>query len=430
MNRTSESILSLAPDASSAQAAKKLLSPGRWPTLSASESLLWGECQGSGQQPYLVGVDLRTAEYASKCSCPSRKFPCKHALALLLLDAAQQGSWTQAAAPDTLQKWLDGRQARAETAAVPKADKPADPAAKAKREAARETKITRGLEELHLWLQDLVREGLQAARSSSYREWDAQAARLVDAQASGAARLVRQSPGELTDETGEALLRHLGKLSLLCEGWANREALSDAQRLQLLTALGQPLDTAALTAGEGRLERWTVMGIHGEHYGKLITRRTWLRRASDGRVGTLQEFAPPGGGFAPELPFSSSGLLDVRFVPTLHPQRVLLGAAVAPIWEPAASTAPLPASIPELYAAYARALALDPWLEQIGFEIGPVTVLADPPEAQDAGGFAVSLWGSDPYLLLAQSGGQPMHLFGEWDGKVFRTLAFIGRAAP
>ena len=430
MSLNAESILSLAPDTSSAAAARKLLSPAKWPTLAGTDDVLWGECQGSGQQPYLVGVDLRTAEYASKCSCPSRKFPCKHALALLLLRAGDQGSWTEQAPPGVLQSWLDGRQARAEAPPTLKSEKPADPAARAKREAARAGKITRGLEELHLWLQDLIREGLQAARSSSYREWDAQAARLVDAQAPGAARLVRQIPGELTDETGEALLTHLGKLSLLCEGWANREALSDAQRLQLLTALGQPLDTAALTAGEGRLERWTVMGIHGEQDGKLITRRTWLRRESDGRVGTLLEFAPPGGGFAPELPFSSAGLLDVRFVPTLHPQRVLLGAAVAPIWEPAASTAPLPASIPELYAAYARALALDPWLEQIGFEIGPVTVLADPPEAQDAGGFAVSLWGSDPYLLLAQSGGQPMHLFGEWDGQNFRTLAFIGRAAP
>ena len=422
-------MLALAPDAAGAQAARKLLSPAKWPTLAGTDDVLWGECQGSGQQPYLVGVDLRTAEYASKCSCPSRKFPCKHALALLLLRAAAQGTWTEQPPPGTLQSWLDGRRARAEAPPTLRSEKPADPAAKAKREAARAGKITRGLEELHLWLQDLIREGLQAARSRSYREWDAQAARLVDAQAPGAARLVRQIPGELTDETGEALLTHLGKLSLLCEGWANRDALSDAERLQLLSALGQPLDTAALLAGEGKQERWRVMGMQTEQDGKLNTRRTWLRRESDGRVGMLLEFAPPSGGFAPELPFSSSGLLDVRSVPTLHPQRVLLGAA-APIWEPAAKIVPLSASIPELYAAYARALALDPWLERIGFEIGPVRVRPDPPEVQDAGGFALTLSSSDPYRLLARSRGQPMHLFGEWDGKVFKSLAVVARAAP
>ncbi len=44
-----------------------------------------GLCQGSGRQPYQARVDL--AEPAFKCSCPSRKFPCKHGLALLLLFA-------------------------------------------------------------------------------------------------------------------------------------------------------------------------------------------------------------------------------------------------------------------------------------------------------------------------------------------------------
>ncbi|QTR06202.1 SWIM zinc finger family protein, partial [Saccharothrix algeriensis] len=37
---------------------------------------------GRGRTPYRVCVDL--ADRATKCSCPSRKFPCKHALALQL----------------------------------------------------------------------------------------------------------------------------------------------------------------------------------------------------------------------------------------------------------------------------------------------------------------------------------------------------------
>ncbi|ULH16169.1 SWIM zinc finger family protein [Deinococcus sp. KNUC1210] len=381
-----------------------------------------GECQGSGAQPYVVGVDLRTPELASKCSCPSRKFPCKHALALLLLEAGQQGTWTAAPLPDTLQKWLDGRQARAETAATPKPEKPVDPAAKAKREAARSRKITRGLEDLHLWLQDLIREGLQAARTRSYRDWDTQAARLIDAQAPGAARLVRQIPEHLPDETGEALLMHLGKVALLCEGWQQRETLSEPERAQLLTALGQPLSTA-LPPGDAPADHWTVMGAHTEQDGKLNARRTWLRRDSDSKIGVLLEFAPQGTGLSAEWPARHSAALNLHFVPTAHPQRLISGSADARF--SATSQPPSAVGIRELYAEYARALALNPWTEFIGFEIGPVSILPDPPQAHDDHGDAVPLADADPYALLAHSAGQRMHLFGEWDGRAFRPLSAV-----
>ena len=48
----------------------------------AGPAALWGECRGSAAAPYLTVIDLSGPAY--RCSCPSRKFPCKHALALLL----------------------------------------------------------------------------------------------------------------------------------------------------------------------------------------------------------------------------------------------------------------------------------------------------------------------------------------------------------
>ena len=78
-----EQVIAAAPDASSVSAAQKLARPGPWSQAGANDLLVWGQCQGSGKNPYQVSVDL--AEPAYRCSCPSRKFPCKHALALLLL---------------------------------------------------------------------------------------------------------------------------------------------------------------------------------------------------------------------------------------------------------------------------------------------------------------------------------------------------------
>ena len=78
MGRWSEErVVSAAPDASSLAAARKLAHPGPWSDTGSNDVLVWGKCQGSGKVPYQVSVD--TAAPAYRCSCPSRKFPCKHA---------------------------------------------------------------------------------------------------------------------------------------------------------------------------------------------------------------------------------------------------------------------------------------------------------------------------------------------------------------
>ena len=111
MELTSESVLALAPDASSVKAAQALLKPGQWPTLGFNENAVWGECKGSGSKPYQVEADLSGPVF--KCTCPSRKFPCKHSLALLLLRVQQEAAFTQGEAPDWVKEWLDAREKRA-----------------------------------------------------------------------------------------------------------------------------------------------------------------------------------------------------------------------------------------------------------------------------------------------------------------------------
>ena len=103
MTLTVEEVIALAPDDASAKAARGLVAPSKWPLLGASEAAAWGECQGSGSKPYQTQVDL--AGPAFKCSCPSRKFPCKHGLALLLLRAEHPARFT-GAQPAWVGEWL------------------------------------------------------------------------------------------------------------------------------------------------------------------------------------------------------------------------------------------------------------------------------------------------------------------------------------
>src|SRR5687768_6563262 len=97
MSLTLEAVLALAPDGASAQAARGLAAPAKWPLLGANAAAAWGECQGSGSKPYRTQVDLSGPAF--RCSCPSRKFPCKHGLALLMMRAQAPDLFTTSDAP-------------------------------------------------------------------------------------------------------------------------------------------------------------------------------------------------------------------------------------------------------------------------------------------------------------------------------------------
>jgi hypothetical protein len=115
----------LAPDAAAVEAAQGIGRPQKWQGLGHNERLLWGECQGSGSNPYQVRVDPDDA--ACKCSCPSRKLPCKHALGLLMLFAWK--NVPTASMPGFVEEWEVGRakRAQAKTARAAAPEKPPDP---------------------------------------------------------------------------------------------------------------------------------------------------------------------------------------------------------------------------------------------------------------------------------------------------------------
>src|SRR5262245_15367854 len=138
MNWTSEQILALAPDAASAKAGQGLATARKWLKLGADDHTAWGLCQGSGKDPYQTQIDL--AEPAFRCSCPSRKFPCKHALGLLLTLAAQPAEFKDKQQPPWVAEWMVSRAKRVQQRAEKQAkeetgEKVIDPAARVKRAA-------------------------------------------------------------------------------------------------------------------------------------------------------------------------------------------------------------------------------------------------------------------------------------------------------
>ncbi len=97
----------MAPDQAALVAAGRLRKPSLWPVRGRSAGAVWGECQGSGAAPYRLCVAL--SDLAHRCSCPSRKLPCKHVLALLWQFAEAPAEFDHGDAPEWAAEWLRRR---------------------------------------------------------------------------------------------------------------------------------------------------------------------------------------------------------------------------------------------------------------------------------------------------------------------------------
>ncbi|MBV8748831.1 MAG: SWIM zinc finger family protein [Candidatus Eremiobacteraeota bacterium] len=427
---TADQVLALAPDAASAKAAHGLSAPRAWVAAGVDGALLWGECKGSGATPYQTRVDLTTVAY--KCSCPSRKFPCKHVLGLLLLHAANGAA--QAAAPEWASTWLAERDAKAqraaETAAKPRT--PADPAAgeaaAAKRAKAREGRVAAGIDECALWLRDVVRLGLAHAQTQPSRYWEERAARLVDAQCAGLARRVRALASTVASGAGweSRLLDSLGEIALLCTAYGRLDALPDALRADVRRHVGwtQTQEEIIARAFDVVDDRWLVVGTRSEEEERLTVRRTWLRGERTRRDALLLQFAPVGAP-VPD-PLVAGARLDARlvFVESAAPLRAVFAERGA--FE-AASAPPDAAPLDEALGAYARAVGGDPWLERFPFvlrDVTPVHTADGRWYVRDARDRALPLARTlrEPFVLHACAGGHPVTVAGEWDGRALLPL--------
>jgi hypothetical protein len=86
LNITEESINLVAPNQAAIINGRELVKKNRFVKLNISndETIIFGECMGSGKSNYTTSVDFVNSEApVYRCTCPSRQFPCKHALGLM-----------------------------------------------------------------------------------------------------------------------------------------------------------------------------------------------------------------------------------------------------------------------------------------------------------------------------------------------------------
>lgn len=352
MTLTTQVVEQLAPDQSALKAASKQMKKAKWPMLGQNEAtgLIWGECQGSGANPYRVMADA--GDHGYKCTCPSRKFPCKHSLALMWMFAEGPGDFVSGDVPDWVSEWVGRRKktgdaSRAKpsagagksvaTAQTAEPEKEVDPKAEArkaaaaqKRAAETEKSIAAGLDELDQWIGDQLRLGLGAFLSDITDRCRRIAARLVDAKAASLAGRVDELPSRVmalpSEERPEAAIREFGKLALLARAWrANR---TDPE---LRRAVGSA-ETREALLGDAAAPReagvWEVLAERvSTRRDGLVAQSTWLLSltAEAPRFALLLDFFPAamgkrGGAFTAGERFFA----ELVFYPAKRPLRAII----------------------------------------------------------------------------------------------------------
>lgn len=425
---TPEQAASLAPDASALKAAQGLGSPRKWTLLGRADDYLWGLAQGSGAQPYQVQIDL--TEPAFKCSCPSRKFPCKHGLGLLLLHAAQPEAIGSSARPEWVEEWIAKRAERAARqeakSAVAATDKAPDPIAREKRREKRAVNIAQGVSFLDGWLRDLARQGIAATTNAGYAFWDAPARRLVDAQAPGLARRVRELGGAImaTGTSEEARIAELGRLHLLLSACFRRESLPPDWQDEVDAQLGLTVEQEELRQREGIPGTWFVGAQTVREEDRLVARTSYLF-SSEGHIARILEFSPAARPAVASIALGRWFDGEVVFYPGVQSRRAIWKTSPK---DSAGAALPFFLRCADVLAAHADALTANPLAEPLPCPAQLIPVShAGRWWLRDEEGAALPLHPAFAlaWELAACSGGRPLDLFGLWDGFHFTPLTAL-----
>lgn len=451
-----EQIRSTAPDDASFAAGQKIAKQA-WLDSGASDRAIWGEIKGSGKTPYAVMVDLR--QFAYRCSCPSRKLPCKHVLGLLLRGA--ENAIANADEPTRIVEWLEARDERAEkkkakeeavaetsTATNPTTNKEkSDAAVKAamKTAAQRDARVAAGVELLQTQLEDLVRLGF-ASLAQKENFWADLSRRMIDAQAPGLARWVANcAPLFDQGERGrEELLRRLGKLSLLLEAYRRIDSAPEELASEIRQAIGYNVPKQEILDNGERVDGpWIALGRTLSRNAQIFAACDWFWNPNVNRFAQYFQFSPNAPSFPEFYPVAARYDAAMRFWPGVVKLRATWETTAtidASEGRYAAEQMPIDAGV-EMSEFPARAsafLAKAPWLQTIPALIRDVVVRSNVSRTQgenerrwfaiDRDGRALPIRSTQENEdVLAQYYGatydEPCVLFAEWNGRELNVVS-------
>jgi hypothetical protein len=444
-----QAIEAVAPDQSALSAAAKIKAPS-WNSIGQdrARNLAWGECQGSGSAPYRVALDLN--ELVSKCTCPSRKFPCKHGLSLMLILLDRPEVFTADTAPDWVEDWM----ARRRPAAKPNTDRPAvsldaaheeaqrvpdekDAAkAAAQRErlrAQREQSILDGLDELDRWIADQLDKGLATFAQRAAQQCRLAAQRLVDAKAPALATRLDSMPSELLAlpeaQRGLRAMEMLGSLHLLAAAYRRQDKVPDGLREDIRRLVGWTIERQDLLQhplAETVSATWLVLAVRSEiQPDKLKRIETWFMSLDlePVRFALLVDFVPLAvsrSGGSPYIP-GEAFMAELAYYPSATP---LLAALVTRGDSRPADWPRATSSLNEALIAHDTLVATNPWVSSWPALVSGIEVTGSAAHPVIADGeIAVPVAVKSREGVLGLAAADIVALVGLWDGRSLTPMA-------
>ena len=289
-----------------------------------------------------------------------------------------------------------------------------------------------GLEDLDLWLGDLVRSGFVSLSSRPKDLWDEQARRMIDAQCPGVARRLRQvdAMGFAGEGWQAALLDRLAQIHLLIEGFRHLDSLPVEVAEDVKAAIGFPVDLDAVRAGAAGIhvrDTWRILGQAYALEDKVTARRTSLWGRDTRRSALILDFSAAGRPFEDGFKTGTEVDATLGFCPGSAPIRALLIERHAPPGP--FGTLEGGSTVLEAHAAFGAALARCPWVELLPIVLAEVSLRDDKSgwSAIDRSGAYIPLARSFDrgWHIEAISGGEPFTLTGEFDGSTLNPLGAL-----
>lgn len=449
-----ERILNLA-DAGTQKRGKSIKTKD-WSNIGTDGLYIWGQCAGSTL--YRTQVRMENDHFKHSCNCPVKgAAPCKHAMSLMLYWLGNEGLFSSNnTAPDWVETWRSKHAAQEEKAnAIAKGLSPEEKAAlekaKAERRQKRLANMQSGMEELELWLQDLVGQGVGNLPVLQNSYWERIAKRMVDAQMPRVSSYLTETAYLVnrTEDWLDVLIARIGELYLLVQAFkqqmaiineentsisnASAEKAADNSRFEdLLTALGTTvLKKDILQDATPISGNWLVLAIvKGSDIDNKSFRKIWLKKLPDANnpsaqtpIALLLDFMfdnhmPEANNFSGNVGEIFSG--DMYYYPSATPQRAIfqnykkVDKALVAI----ESLQPF-SNLNVLLDAYSNAIATNFWLNEYFAILSNVypfyDVETERTYLQDENGLQLDLrlnHKDDIYTLLAMSGGESINIIG------------------
>jgi uncharacterized Zn finger protein len=224
---------SAAPNADAAKNGRALAIKGKFVSLNIDkdETLLFGQCQGSGKEPYKCSCDFARPEQPThRCSCPSRQFPCKHSIGLMFAYVTKKASFKTADIPADIAEKREKLSTRVEK----KKEEAVTPKTVNKDALAKKIKAQLdGLDLLEKLTLDLTRIGIGNMNAKTAKEMEEKAKQLGNAYLPGAQSALRRYTKLFSDEES-ATPANAGKAEAVFS-----EALDEISRLHALVKQGR-----------------------------------------------------------------------------------------------------------------------------------------------------------------------------------------------